>query len=217
MRQRVDQGLDEVVLRSLHHRCHHDGKSDAGHDPRDRHQCLTGAVADMGPGDRQDQVHGAAGSASNDRTRDPFVILVVAGEATSSPSLAPLTISTKPVPRMPISTLRRRARSFSIVSRLLLTTALAGTRRTSSFSRLTILASTLIPTPFGVSLGKPILTRNVLEAGSPAGVMCFTKPGSTWPANASVRSNAFWPAWTRGISSSLTPATTHNGFSRPMR
>src|SRR5674476_49760 len=125
MRQGIDQRLDEVVLRSLHHRRHHDGKSDPGHDAEDGHQRLTGAVADVGPGDGQDQVHGGACSFGTGRTRDPFLILVVAGEATSSPSLAPLTISTKPVPRMPISTLRKCARSFSIVKRLPSTTALA--------------------------------------------------------------------------------------------
>src|SRR6266852_1710683 len=179
MGQSVDQGLDEIVLRSLHHLGHHDGKSDAGHDARDRHQRLPGAVTHMGPGDGQDQVHGPAGSASNGRTRDPFLILVVAGKATSSPSLAPSTISTKPLPRMPISTLRRRAWSVSMVSRLLLIAALAGTSTTSRFSRLTIFASTLIPTRSGVSSGSPILTRNVLEIGSPAGVICFTSPGST--------------------------------------
>src|SRR6266851_1983758 len=182
MRQRIDQGLDEVVLRSLHHGRHHDGKTDAGYDPHDSHQRLTGAVADMGPGYGQDQIHGAAGSVGNGRIRDPLLMLVVAGEATNSPSLAPLTISTKPAPRMPISTLRGRTRSFSIVNRLLSITALAGTRTTSSFSRLTILASTLIPTRSGVSSGNPTLTRKVLETGSPAGVICFTNPVSTSPA-----------------------------------
>src|SRR6266545_3625102 len=193
MRQGVNEGPDEIILRSFHDGRHHDRKADPGRYAGDRHQRLAGATADVRPGDGQNQFHGAVVSITCERTREPFLMFVVAGEATSSPSVTPSTISTKPVPRMPISTLLRRARPFSIVNSELLTTAFAGTRITSGLSRLTIFASTLIPTRNGVSSGRPTLTRKVFAMGSPAGVICLTKPGNTWLANASVRSNAFWP------------------------
>lgn len=84
-----------------------------GRNAGDCHQCLAGATADVRPGDRQNQFHGAAVSCG--RTREPFLMFVVAGEATNSRSVTPSATSTKPVPRMPIPTLRWRARPCSTV------------------------------------------------------------------------------------------------------
>ena len=84
---------------------------------------------------------------------------VGAGEATRSPSARPDSISTARVPRMPILTSRLRARSPSITNTALPCTASAGTSSAFGFSRVTTLASTLMPGLSGVSSGSAILMR----------------------------------------------------------
>ncbi len=122
-------------------------------------------MADMCPGDGQNQNHGAAGLPTANgsatildvrcrRRGDQLALgyavddLHEAGAANADLDLA-----------------QAGAVIFDLTTALLLTTAFAGTRITSGFSRLTIFASTLIPTRSGVSSGRPILTRKVFAIG----------------------------------------------------
>ncbi len=67
--------------------------------------------------------------------------------------------STLRVPRMPISICRRRALPPSTTNTWSPCTASAGTSSAPSFSRVTTLASTLMPTISGVSSGSAMRMR----------------------------------------------------------
>src|SRR5215204_4346164 len=147
VRERVDQLPREVGLRTLHQRRHHNGEPDTGRDARDGHDRLPNPEANVRKRDFKDELHGPPDLATTARTLEPSTSDAGAGDATRSCSWSPDRISTARVPRIPVSTRRSRARSSSMTKTVLVPcTASAGTRRAPGFSRVTTLASTLIPT-----------------------------------------------------------------------
>src|SRR6185312_8708877 len=185
VRQRIDQPAREVVLRADHQCRHHDGEADTGGNAGDGETGLPHMRAYMRESDIEDEVHGADAT----RTRAPSLRSADAGAATRSPSTSPLNTSTARVPRMPASTVRLRTRLPSTTNTALPCKASAGTSSAFAFSRVTILASTLMPGCSGVSAGSVILTLNVLALMSPIGVISLTLPSSRRPGKASVRNS----------------------------
>src|SRR5262249_35566241 len=217
MRQCVDQLSDEIVLRALHQGRHHDREANPDRHAENGYQRLPRPAAHMRPGDVKNQRHCTAPALLVTRTRRPSVSVVGAGEATRSFVARPESTSTARVPRMPISTSRLCTRSPSTTKTLVPCTASAGMSSASAFSRVTTLASTLMPGRSGVSSGSATLMRYVLAPGAPMGVISRTLPARRRPRNASVRSSTIWPIATRGMSSSFTSATICNGLSTPIR
>src|SRR4029078_3639228 len=211
VRQCIDEALGKIILRAVHQRRHHDRKPDTGRNTSNGKTRLPHPPSHMRPRNIENEIHGVT------RTRAPSLRSVEAGEATRSSSPRPDTTSTVRVPRMPTLTSRLRTRVPSTTKTALPCSASAGTSNAFGFSRVTMLASTLIPGLSGVSSGSAIFTRNVFAATSPIGVISFTLPSRRRSGNASVRNSTICPSATRGMSSSLTSATTCSGFGTPMR
>ena len=179
----------EVVLRALHQRGHHDREADTGRNAGNGKHRLPHAAAHMRPGDVEDKIHGGDAHAvavlefGRGRRGDPLAL----GETGERPQPSR-------VPRMPTVTSRLRTRvALDAQKPRCLAARPPESSSAFGFSRVTMLASTLMPGFSGVSSGSAILMRNVLAATSPIGVISFTLPSSRRSGKASVRNSTTCP------------------------